>query len=207
MQITTDMIKALREKSGAGVIDCKKALTESEGDPEKACAILDEKGIALAQKKADRAAEQGLIETYVHLGGKIGVMVEVNCETDFVAHTEEFKELAHDLALQIAAMSPLYVSPEEIKEDDEVDPLTACLLSQQFIKDPGKTIQEKIDNVRGAFTLTPRRSAQVQGHSVIVLDDIYQTGFTLNEVGRVLIASGAREVLGLVATKTAQDLG
>ena len=144
MEITTDMIKALREKTGAGVIDCKKALTESVGDFNKACGILEEKGIALAKKKADRAAEQGLIETYVHLGGKIGVMLELNCETDFVAHTEEFKELAHDIALQIAAMSPHYITPEEIQEEIEDDPQTICLLTQQYIKDPGKTIQDVI---------------------------------------------------------------
>lgn len=144
MQITTDMIKALREKTGAGVIDCKKALTESEGDFDKACGILEEKGIALAKKKADRVAEQGLIETYVHLGGKIGVMLEINCETDFVAHTEEFKELAHDIALQIAAMSPHYISTDEIQEETDDDPESTCLLTQQYIKDPGKTIQDVI---------------------------------------------------------------
>ena len=144
MQITTDMIKALREKTGAGVIDCKKALTESEGDFDKACEILEEKGIALAKKKADRVAEQGLIETYVHLGGKIGVMLEINCETDFVAHTEEFKELAHDIALQIAAMSPHYISTDEIQEETDDDPESTCLLTQQYIKDPGKTIQDVI---------------------------------------------------------------
>ena len=145
MEITTNMVKALREKTSAGVIDCKNALLEAEGDIDKAQEILNERGIALAQKKVDRVAEQGIIETYVHLGGKIGVMVEINCETDFVARTEQFKELAHDIALQIAAMSPQYVSSEEIPADEtDIDPETACLLQQQFIKDPGKTIKDII---------------------------------------------------------------
>jgi elongation factor Ts len=146
LEITTDMIKALREKTGAGVMDCRNALVNTEGNIEKAHEILNEKGIALAKKKGDRVAEQGLIETYVHLNGKIGVMVEINCETDFVARTEQFKELAHDIALQIAAMSPQFVSSEEIPTvgDEEIDPQTACLLHQQFIKDPGKTINDLI---------------------------------------------------------------
>jgi elongation factor Ts len=139
------MVKALRGKTGAGVIDCKNALVESDGDIEKAHGILNERGIALAKKKVDRVAEQGIIETYVHLGGKIGVMVEINCETDFVARTEQFKELAHDIALQIAAMSPLYISSEEIPAGETgVDHQTACLLQQQFIKDPSKTIRDII---------------------------------------------------------------
>jgi elongation factor Ts len=145
LEITTDMVKALRGKTGAGVIDCKNALVESDGDIEKAHGILNERGIALAKKKVDRVAEQGIIETYVHLGGKIGVMVEINCETDFVARTEQFKELAHDIALQIAAMSPLYISSEEIPAGEtDVDHQTACLLQQQFIKDPSKTIRDII---------------------------------------------------------------
>ena len=144
MQITTDMIKALREKTGAGVIDCKNALVESEGDLEKAHSLLDERGIALAQKKTDRVAEQGMIEAYIHLGGKIGVIVEVNCETDFVANTDEFKELAHDIALQIAAMSPQFVSAEDMPQETKEDPKLACLLLQPFIKDTEKTVQDVI---------------------------------------------------------------
>jgi len=144
LQVSTDAIKQLRETTRAGVIDCKNALIESNGDIEKACAILTKRGIAIAQKKADRTAEQGLIESYVHLGGKVGTMVEVNCETDFVAKTDEFKELAHNLALQIAAMAPQYISPDEISPESEEDPQTACLLLQPFIKDPDKTIQELV---------------------------------------------------------------
>lgn len=144
MRSSTETIKEIREKTGAGVIDCKKALDEAEGNMEKACEILIQRGVALAQKKSDRAAEQGIIETYVHSGGKIGVMVEVNCETDFVARTNEFKELAHNIALQIAAMAPKFVSPEETTSDTKSDPQTDCLLLQPFIKDPTKTIQDII---------------------------------------------------------------
>ena len=144
MQVSTTAIKDLREKTGAGVMDCKKALLEAEGNLEKAAEILNERGIALARKKAERVADQGVIETYVHPGGRIGVLVEVNCETDFVARTDEFKELAHNLALQIAAMCPQFISPEEIAKETEtdIDTKTACLLLQPFIKDPERTVQD-----------------------------------------------------------------
>jgi elongation factor Ts len=144
LQISTDTIKDLREKTGAGIMDCKKALTEAKGDVEKAIQLLNERGMALAEKKSDRVAEQGLIEAYVHLGGKIGVLVEVNCETDFVARTDEFKDLAHNLALQIAAMCPECISQEEMPKETDVDPQTACLVLQPYIKDPTKTIQEVV---------------------------------------------------------------
>ena len=144
MEIPIEVIKELRERTGAGVIDCKNALVETKGDLEKANEILNQRGIALAQKKADRVAEQGLVECYIHPGGKIGVIVEVNCETDFVARTNEFNELAHDLALQVAAMSPVCVTEEELPPEADSDPQTACLLLQPFIKDPSKTIQDII---------------------------------------------------------------
>lgn len=144
MQISTEMVKELRQKTGAGVIDCKKALTDAEGNFEKACEIINQRGLAIAQKKSSRVAEQGIIECYVHTGGHLGVMVEVNCETDFVARTSEFKELAHNIALQISAMSPQFISPEEIPPDAKVDPQVACLLLQPFIKDPSKSIQDII---------------------------------------------------------------
>ena len=146
MHISTEAIKTLREKTGAGVIDCKNALSETDGDLEKANEILNQRGIAVAKKKADRVAEQGIIESYIHLGGKIGVMVEVNCETDFVAHTNEFKELAHDVAMQIAAMSPEYIHPDEIPavEAENSDKELSCLLLQPFIKDPSKTVQDVV---------------------------------------------------------------
>lgn len=144
MQISTDDIKQLREKTGAGVIDCKNALSEACGDFSKACEILTERGISIAKKKSERAANSGLIETYVHLGGKIGVMLELNCETDFVAKTDEFRTLAHDLALQIAAMSPLYIKADELPQDNTENAETVCLLLQPFIKDPAKNIQDLI---------------------------------------------------------------
>jgi elongation factor Ts len=144
LQVSTTTIKDLREKTGAGVMDCKKALLEAEGNLEKAIEILNQRGIALARKKAERVADQGVIEAYVHPGGRIGVLVEVNCETDFVARTEEFKELAHNLALQIAAMCPQFISPEDIAQETETDEdaKTTCLLLQPYIKDPEKTVQD-----------------------------------------------------------------
>ena len=144
MQISTAAVKELRRKTGAGVIDCKKALLEAKGKLEKAAEILNQRGLALARKKADRTADQGIIEAYVHQGGQIAVLVELNCETDFVARTDEFKDLAHNLALQIAAMSPQFISPEDMPQETDTDPQMACLLLQPFIKDPNKTVQDII---------------------------------------------------------------
>ncbi len=126
-------------------MDCKKALDESNGDVDKAEQILKEQGIASAAKKAGRDTDQGLIETYIHSGGRIGAMVEVNCETDFVARTKEFSDLAHDIAMQIAAMNPSTL--EENNTDAESD--NSSLLKQPFIKDPSKNIQELINETVG----------------------------------------------------------
>ena len=144
MEISTEKVKELREKTGAGVMDCKKALIEASGDFAKAADVIGERGLVIARKKAERVANQGIIESYVHQGGRIGAIVEVNCETDFVARTPEFKELVHDIALQIAAMSPQFISSEEVSSETEADLNEACLLLQPFVKDPGKTIQEII---------------------------------------------------------------
>lgn len=114
MQITTEMIKQLRETTGAGILDCRKALEASDGDMNKAIDFLREKGLATAAKRADRQASEGVVELYSHGGGRVGVMVEVNCETDFVGRSEAFRNLAHELALQIAAASPLYIKEEDI---------------------------------------------------------------------------------------------
>ena len=114
MEITTEMIKELREATGVGILDCRKALTEANGDFDKAVDFLREKGMATAAKRADREASQGTVELYSHGGGRVGVMVEVNCETDFVARSEDFRNLAHEIALQIAAAAPRYVKEEEI---------------------------------------------------------------------------------------------
>jgi len=145
VRITTSRIRELRDQCGAGIMDCQKALLEAEGDTEKALQILKQQGLLRAKKKAERSTTQGIIETYIHAGGRIGTMVEVNCETDFVARTDEFKELAHHLAMQIAAMSPQFVTREEVPEGDDIDPQVACLLLQPDIRDPGRSIQGTIN--------------------------------------------------------------
>jgi elongation factor Ts len=142
LEISADKVKELRQKTGAGVMDCKKALTDAGGNFEKACEIITERGLAIAKKKSERIAEQGVVECYVHTGNHLGVMVEVNCETDFVARTPEFKELAHNIALQISAMAPQYIAASEASTD--VDAASVCLLLQPYIKDPAKTIQDII---------------------------------------------------------------
>ena len=118
MSITAEQVKELREKTGAGMMECKKALAESNGDMARAVTILRERGLAAAEKKAGRSTREGLVASYIHAGGKLGVLVEVNCETDFVARTGEFQELVKDLAMQIAAANPLYVRREDVKEAD-----------------------------------------------------------------------------------------
>ena len=125
-------------------MDCRKALLEAEGNTERALQIIKQQGLLRAKKKAERATNQGVVEAYIHAGGRIGAMVEVNCETDFVARTEEFKELAHHLAMQVAAMSPQFISEEELPEDSDTDPQTSCLLLQADIKDPSRTVQDII---------------------------------------------------------------
>ena len=115
--ITASMVKELREATGAGMMDCKRALEEANGDIEKATEILREKGLAAAAKKASRIAAEGLVDSYIHPDGRIGVLVEVNCETDFVAKTDEFKDFVRDIAMHIAAMNPKYLSREEVPEE------------------------------------------------------------------------------------------
>ena len=117
MSFTAQDVKMLREKTGAGMMDCKKALEETNGDIEKAVDFLREKGIAKAAKKATRIAADGIVDSYIHMGGKVGVLLEVNCETDFVARGDQFKELVHDIALQIAAANPLYLAKEDVPQD------------------------------------------------------------------------------------------
>jgi elongation factor Ts len=167
-------VKELRERTGAGIVECQKALNETAGDTEKAIVLLREKGLAAAAKKAGRAAAQGTVGAYIHGGGKIGVLVEVNCETDFVARTEEFQRLVKDIAMQIAAANPRYVRREEVSEGErereraiyraqtaqsgkpaavmerivegklEKFYSEACLLEQPFIRDPGKTVEQLV---------------------------------------------------------------
>jgi elongation factor Ts len=172
MAITTEMIKQLREATGAGILDCRKALEQADGNYEKAVDFLREKGLAIAAKRADRAASEGVVELYSHGNGRVGVMVEVNCETDFVARSESFRKFAHELALQIAAAAPLYIREEDIPADvleresqigaararEEGKPEAiiprivegylnkfkdeTVLMRQAYIRDEGKKIQE-----------------------------------------------------------------
>ncbi|HTT58300.1 MAG TPA: translation elongation factor Ts [Opitutaceae bacterium] len=163
-EITAKMVSELREKTGAGMLDCKKALTEANGNAEEAIVILRKKGVASAAKKAERATREGLVQSYIHLGGRVGVLIEVNCETDFVARTEDFSALCHDLCLQIAAANPTYVRREDVPEAElakereiamaqvqgkppaavqkivegklEKYYSTVCLLDQPYVKDP-----------------------------------------------------------------------
>ena len=149
MEISVTSIKELRDKTSAGVMECKRALQQAEGNVDRACDILREQGLARAEKKADRVASQGLVEVYVHGGGRIGSMVELNCETDFVAHTDEFKAVVHDLALQVAATDPRFISSAEIPEAEKakLNPEEVCLLAQPFIKDPSRKISDIVADV------------------------------------------------------------
>ncbi|MBI5563205.1 MAG: translation elongation factor Ts [Deltaproteobacteria bacterium] len=174
MEISSGAVKELREKTGAGMMDCKKALAEAKGDMEKAITHLREKGLAAAQKRSARAASDGLITAYIHGGGKVGVLLEVNCETDFVAKTDGFSALVKDIAMHIAAMSPLYVRRDEMpadavekereiyrvqaRESGKPDHVIAkmvdgkvekffkeaCLLEQPFVKNPGITVEKLV---------------------------------------------------------------
>jgi elongation factor Ts len=177
--ISTELVKQLREKTGAGMMDCKRALEQTGGDMDKAVEYLRKKGAATAAKRADKSANQGVVESYIHAGGRIGAMVELNCETDFVAKTPEFKQLAHDIAMQVAAMNPQYISRDQvdravIEKEMEIYRTQAvnegkpapiaekiaqgrlekfyqevCLMEQSFIKDSGKTIKDLLDEQTG----------------------------------------------------------
>lgn len=172
--ITTEMVKDLRQATGAGVLDCKKALEANDGDVEKATAYLREKGKAAAAKRASREAKEGLIGSYIHAGSKVGALVEVNCESDFVAQTDQFQELAHDLAMQVVAIKPAYLTPGDVpdevleeekekyraeqkdsgKPDHIIDRIVegklkkfyeeVCLMEQPFIKDTAITVGELV---------------------------------------------------------------
>ncbi len=178
MSISAAAVKELRAKTGAGMMDCKKALSQTDGDMEQAVAFLRQKGLAVAAKRADRAASEGQIMSYIHAGGKLGVLLEVNCETDFTARTDEFAAFAKDLAMQIAAANPLCVGPEDLPEDvveaeraiyraqaleqgkpeKIVDKIIegklkkfrseACLLSQPFVKDSDRTVEDLVNEMR-----------------------------------------------------------
>ena len=146
--VSTDAIRALRERTGAGIMDSKRALEDAGGDVEQAEASLRDKGMAKAASKSGRATTEGVVEAYIHAGGRIGAMVEVNCETDFVARTDEFKELAHNLAMQVAAMAPTYVDEADMPADEARKAEEVCLLHQAFIRDPSKTVNDLVMDVR-----------------------------------------------------------
>ena len=148
MKISVEVVKELRNRTNVGIGDCNKALLEVGGDIDKAVELLKQRGAAMAEKKKDEAATEGIVEAYIHHTRHVGSLVELNCETDFVARTPEFKDLAHDLAMQVAAAAPQFVTsedmPAEAEAEAETDPQTVCLLNQPFIKDPTRTVQEII---------------------------------------------------------------
>ena len=141
--ITADAVKELRERTGAGFMDCKNALVEADGDVDKAIAILRERGLAAAAKRSDRAAREGLVSSYIHTGGRVGVLIEVNCETDFVARTDQFQKLVRDLAVQVAGMAPQYVDVDRIPEAD-VEAKRAELAESETVKSKPEDIRPKI---------------------------------------------------------------
>ena len=175
--INAVMVKQLREKSGAGIMDCKEALTECDGDMDKSIEYLRKKGLATAQKRAGRSTSEGVVQAYIHLGGKIGVMVEVNCETDFVAKTDDFQEFSRNIAMHIAATSPVGINQEDVPQeivDRELDIYRAqaremgkpekmidkiaegklskfykdsCLMNQPYVRDPNMTITDYLNEV------------------------------------------------------------
>lgn len=177
VSISADMVKKLRDRSGAGIMDCKEALTECVGDLEKAADYLRKKGLATARKRAGRATGEGVIQSYIHMGGKIGVLVEVNCETDFVAKTDEFNEFARNIAMHIAASNPLGVLPEDIPEllvererqvyteqakeagkpENMIDKIVegkmnkffkeSCLMNQLYVRDTNLTISDVLNEM------------------------------------------------------------
>ncbi len=147
MAVTVEQIRDLRNQTGAGVMDCKQALDASDGDLEKAVESLRAKGFAQAARRSDRITNQGLVEAYVHTGGRVAAMVELGCETDFVARTPEFKDLAHDIAMQVAAMAPAYLDEDDIEEGDERPPAQVSLLRQPFIKDNSSSVAEVVQEL------------------------------------------------------------
>ena len=147
MAISTEAIRTLRERTGAGIMDCKKALEQAGDDMEKAGDLLRMWGLAIVAKKALRTAHEGVVAAYVHAGGRIGALVELNCETDFVARTPEFQNLAHELCLQVAAMAPQIVEDERALDDLDSTQGEPRLLFQPFIKDPARSVRDVISDV------------------------------------------------------------
>ena len=147
--VTTSDIKRLREETGAGVMDAKRALEEASGDFDEARKLIRKQGIAAAAKRSERETSQGVVEAYIHGGGRIGALVEVQCETDFVARTNEFKQLAKDVAMQIAAMNPLGLTADDVPEDAPGNREDHALLKQSFIREPSQTIEDLVQTAIG----------------------------------------------------------
>lgn len=199
MEITTQQVKELREATGAGVLDCRKALQAHEGDFDKAVAYLREKGLAAAAKKEGREAKEGTVELYAHGGGRVGVMVEVNCETDFVARTEQFKTFAHDLALHIAALAPQYVDVGEIPAD-VVETKRAAARNQALQEGkPERVLDRIVDGRLEKFYQETclLRQPFVKNDEVTVADLLKQTVAAMGE--NVIIRRFARWELGEAA--------
>jgi elongation factor Ts len=144
MKISAEAVKEVRTRTNIGILECKDALLKAGGDVERAIGILKNQGAMVAEKKAERTTGKGIVEAYVHHDGRVGALVELNCETDFVARTKEFNELAHNLALQVAATSPQFITAGDIPSGAELEPQAVCLLLQPFIKEPNRTVQEII---------------------------------------------------------------
>ena len=149
MAVDVKLVRTLRDQTGAGIMDCKEALETSGGDMEKAVQTLREKGVASATKRVGKDTNEGIVETYVHTGGRVGAMVELGCETDFVARTEEFQKLAHDICMQIAAMGPVYIDADEIEEGDDRPPAQIALMLQPFIKNGSSSVGEMVKELAG----------------------------------------------------------
>lgn len=147
LKISAEDVKTLRERTNAGVMECKRALEEAGGDLDRAVEVLRASGLGIAEKRAHRETSQGLVECYIHAGGRLAAMVEVNCETDFVARTDVFKTLVRDLAMQVVATSPLSVSEEDLPSGAEGDPSELCLLRQPFIKDDSRAVDDLVKEV------------------------------------------------------------
>jgi len=196
MQITTDMIKQLRETTGAGILDCRKALESSNGDMEQAIDFLREKGLATAAKRSDRQASEGIVELYSHGGGRVGVMVEVNCETDFVGRSEAFRNLAHELALQIAAASPLYIKEEDIPAEVIEHETKIATAKAREEKKPEAIIPKIVEGSLTKFKdeTVLMRQAYIRDESITIQALINQNVAAIGE--NVIVRRFARYALG-----------
>ncbi len=144
MEISVEAVKEVRAQTSAGMLDCKKALQQASGDVNGAIEALRQKGFAMAEKRASRAVSEGVVAAYLHHNNRVGALVELNCETDFVARTEEFRRLAYDIAMHVVAASPSYLSPDEFSADCNGSPEDICLLAQPYVRDPSKTVADVI---------------------------------------------------------------